>query len=63
MKSIKGYFHFSSTDFDKFNKRFKESLNRLQEDGLEVEVQYKTNVVGHNICYSCIMIGRVENKN
>ena len=43
MKQIKGYFHLSMTDFDEFNKNFKNYLNALQNDGQEVEIQYKTN--------------------
>ena len=58
MKQIKGYFHLSMTDFDEFNKKFKNYVNALQNDGQEVEIQYKTNTVDNKICYSCLMIGR-----
>ena len=44
--------------FDEFNKNFKNYLNALQNDGQEVEIQYKTNTVDNKICYSCLMIGR-----
>ena len=58
MKQIKGYFHLSMTDFDEFNKKFKDCFNKLQNDGQEVEIQYKTNTLNDKICYSCLMIGR-----
>ena len=58
MKQIKGYFHLSTTDFDEFNKIFKNCLNELQNDGQEVEIQYKTNTVNDKIYYSCFIIGR-----
>ena len=58
MKQIKDYFHLSMTDFDEFNKNFKNCFNALQNDGQEVEIQYKTNTLNDKICYSCLMIGR-----
>lgn len=58
MNKIQGYFHFSSTNFDEFNKMFENNFIKLQNDGQYVEVKYKTNIINNKICYSCLLIGR-----
>ena len=57
---IKGIFHFNDTDFDTFNKHLFENINKLQDDGQEIEVQYKTNTLPNGqIFYSALILGRV----
>ena len=62
MKKIKGVFHVSNTEFEDFNRDLKKSINDLQADNQEVEIQYGTNI--HNssgeILFSALVLGRVE---
>ncbi|NRU52641.1 hypothetical protein [Clostridium beijerinckii] len=61
MKKIEGYFHISNTEFEKFNDDLKQSINNLQNDGQEVEVQYKTNTLDNGqLVFSALILGRVE---
>lgn len=64
MKKIFGNFHVSSTDFEKFNSGLNESINKLQDDYQEVEIQYNTNTFPNGqILYSALLIGRKESVN
>ena len=52
-------FNPCSTDYEVFLNSVIEDINKLQEDGQEVEVQYSTTPLsGNNILYSALIIGR-----
>ena len=56
---IVGIFNPCSTDYEVFLNSVIEDINKLQEDGQEVEVQYSTTPLGRdNILYSALIIGR-----
>jgi hypothetical protein len=61
MKQVKGFFNISNTDSDNFNADLKKSINDLQEQNQEVEVQYQVNSFPNGqIVYSALILGRVE---
>lgn len=52
-------FNPCSMDNETFTKMVIEDINKLQEDGQEVEVQYSTTSLGgDNVLYSALIIGR-----
>ena len=52
-------FNPCSTDYEVFLNSVIEDINKLQEDGQEVEVQYSTTSLGgDNVLYSALIIGR-----
>lgn len=56
---IYGMFNPCYTDNKKFVEQVQETINRLQEDGQEVEVQYKPIDLGYgNVLYSALILGR-----
>lgn len=56
---IVGVFNPCSTDYEVFLTSVIEDINKLQEDGQEVEVQYSTaSLGGDNVLYSALIIGR-----
>ena len=56
---IVGVFNPWSTDYEVFLTSVIEDINKLQEDGQEVEVQYSTTSLGgNNVLYSALIIGR-----
>ena len=56
---IVGVFNPCSTDYEAFLNSVIEDINKLQEDGQEVEVQYSTTSLGgDNVLYSALIIGR-----
>lgn len=56
---IVGIFNPCSTDYKTFLISVIEDINKLQEDGQEVEVQYSTTSLGgDNVLYSALIIGR-----
>lgn len=56
---IVGIYNPSSTDNKAFLEMVIEDINKLQEDGQEVEIQYSTIWLGgENILYSALIIGR-----
>ena len=56
---IVGVFNPCSTDYVVFLTSVIEDINKLQEDGQEVEVQYSTTSLGgDNVLYSALIIGR-----
>ena len=61
---IVGVFNPCSTDYGVFLNSVIEDINKLQEDGQEVEVQYSTTPLsGDNILYSALIIGRKNQSN
>lgn len=59
MKNILAYFNVSNTNTDDFHKNLEGAINKLQEDGQEVEVQYKVNTFENGqILYSALILGR-----
>ena len=58
---IVGIFNPCSTDYEVFLNSVIEDINKLQEDGQEVEVQYSTTSLrGDNVLYSALIVGRKE---
>lgn len=58
---IKGWFHINNTDYSTFNKDLQKVINDLQDDGQEVEVQYKVNTFNNGqMVYSALVLGRTE---
>lgn len=58
MKII-GTFNLSSTDAEAFMNQLSEDINKLQDDGQEVEVQYSVNSFPNGqIVYSALLLGR-----
>lgn len=56
---ICGMFNLCYTDNKKFVEQVQETINRLQKDGQEVEVQYKPIDLGYgNVLYSALILGR-----
>ena len=56
---IVGMFNPCSMDNETFTKMVIEDINKLQEDGQEVEIQYDTTSLGgDNVLYSALIIGR-----
>lgn len=56
---IENFIHINNTDINEFNKALGERLNELQNEGLEVEIQYKNNVFNNGqVLYSVLLIGR-----
>ena len=56
---VYGMFNPCYTDNKKFVEQVQTTINRLQEDGQEVEVQYKPIDLGHgNVLYSALILGR-----
>ena len=56
---IVGIFNLCYTDNKTFVEKVMEDINKLQEDGQEVEVQYSTTSLGgDNVLYSALIIGR-----
>lgn len=56
---IVGIYNPCYTDNETFIEKVIEDINKLQEDGQEVEVQYSTTSLGgDNVLYSALIIGR-----
>lgn len=56
---IVGMFNPCSTDNNTFVGMVNESINKLQDDGQEVDIQYSTiSLGGANILYSALILGR-----
>lgn len=61
MKKIKGIFHVYNTDYKKFYESLVKDMSELQNDGQEVEIQYKTNNFENGqLVFSALLLGRVE---
>ena len=58
MKKIIGYKLISSPNECYFNKELKETLEYMEGEGYEVEVQYSTSPSYNYIIYSALVIGR-----
>ena len=58
---IVGMFNPCSMDNETFTKMVIEDINKLQEDGQAVEIQYNTTWMGDSkILYSALIVGRKE---
>ena len=56
---IVGMFNPCSTDNKTFVEMVQTAINKLQEDGQEIEIQYSTiGLGGANILYSALILGR-----
>ena len=56
---IVGMFNPCSTDNKTFVETVHTTINKLQEDGQEIEIQYSTiGLGGANILYSALILGR-----
>ena len=56
---IVGIYNPCSTDNKTFIEKVIEDINKLQEDGQEVEIQYNTTGLGEGtVLYSALIIGR-----
>ena len=56
---IVGMFNPCSTDNETFVEMVQTAINKLQEDGQEIEIQYSTiGLGGANILYSALILGR-----
>lgn len=56
---IVGFFNINNTDPSKFNKNLGKVIIRLQNDGQEVEIQYKVNNLNNSqLVYSALTLGR-----
>ncbi len=59
MNKIIGMFNISNTDSSKFVKEFINTINVLQEDNQEIEIQYKVNSFSNGqLVYSALILGR-----
>lgn len=61
MKKIKGLFTPTSSNNNQFIKWVDDDINLLQEEGLEVEIQYTPVILPTGeVVFSALIIGRVE---
>lgn len=61
MKKVKGFVQVSSNDEEIFRQDIEKWVQKLQNDGQELEFHYTTNAVPSNtypICYNVLIIGR-----
>ena len=58
---IDGFYTVSNTEHEAFVKDVSNNIAHLQGQGLEVEIQFCTDMLGNKIVYSAILIGRVKN--
>lgn len=59
MIKVRGMFNPCSTDNKTFLEYLQVAINKLQEDGQEIEVQYKPINIGNGeILYSAMVLGR-----
>lgn len=61
-KKIYGFYNISNTDYNMFNKDLENRIEELQNIGLEIEIQYTTNILQRNIknpiVYNALILGR-----
>jgi hypothetical protein len=61
MKQIKGIYNINDTDYKQFHELLIKDISFLQNDGQEVEVQYKVNNFDNGqLVYSALILGRVD---
>ena len=60
MKSIENFSFISDTNGEEFSNNVKASIDKMQENGLEVEIQYSTTQHENSVVFSCIILGRRE---
>jgi hypothetical protein len=59
MKNIIGVYNINNTDSNIFYTELIKAINILQNDGQEVEVQYKVNVIQNDrLVLSALVLGR-----
>lgn len=59
MNKIIGNCHISTTNFEEFNKMLNDSIEKLQEDNMVVEIMYTTNIKPNGqVLYSALLIGK-----
>lgn len=60
MSKIFGRCHIVDTNIDKFYENVSNRIDEFQNDGQEVEVQYKMTSAGLTMVYSALILGRKE---
>lgn len=59
MKKIIGCFNLNSTSVEVFSMMLEQHINKLQDDGQEVEVQYQaTTLPDGMVSYNALILGR-----
>lgn len=57
---IDGVYIVTNTNHEDFINNVCDDMKKLQERGLELEIQYKPVVVGSELVYTALILGRIK---